>query len=62
MRRLRERKILETVAAFIGVGRLEKCYAEHSFWMAWLKADPVFNLLRKEAGVRDLLSRLKFPE
>jgi tetratricopeptide (TPR) repeat protein len=41
---------------------LEKGYEGHSFWMAWLKADPFLDPLRGEPRFNDLLERLNFPD
>jgi non-specific serine/threonine protein kinase len=40
---------------------LEKSYEEHSHWLVWLKAWPVFDSLRSDARFQSLLRRMNFP-
>jgi len=51
---------------YIGLGEkdrafvwLEKAYAEHDPWLAWLKVDPIFDSLRADARFTDLLKRVR---
>jgi len=41
---------------------LEQCYDERSFWLVWLKMDPMLDPLRDDPRFKDLLKRLRFPE
>jgi tetratricopeptide (TPR) repeat protein len=41
---------------------LEQCYAERSFWLTFLKMDPILDPLRDDPRFKDLLKRLRFPE
>ena len=41
---------------------LEQCYAERSFWLTFLKMDPMLDPLRDDPLFKDLLKRLHFPE
>jgi serine/threonine-protein kinase len=44
------------------LGWLEKGYANRSYWMIWLKVDPMFDLLRTHPRFQELISRMKFPD
>ena len=41
---------------------LEQSYAERSFWLTFLKMDPILDPLRDDPRFKDLLKRLRFPE
>ena len=41
---------------------LEKAYADRSTRMAWIKVEPMFDVLRSDPRFQDLLRRVGFPE
>jgi serine/threonine-protein kinase len=50
----------------IGLGQLDEAFAwldraaaEHASWLAWLKVDPRYDVLREDARFRELLRRLR---
>jgi tetratricopeptide (TPR) repeat protein len=55
----------DVAVLYIGLGEkdqvlewLEKAFADHSAWMAWLNVDPRFDTLRGDPRYRDLLRRM----
>jgi len=40
---------------------LERGFDEKSFWMIYLKADPIYDSLRNHPRFKNLMSRLAFP-
>ena len=40
---------------------LEKAYEERSYWLTFLRVDPVLDKLRSDPRYTDLLRRMKFP-
>jgi eukaryotic-like serine/threonine-protein kinase len=41
---------------------LEKAYQERSWWLLWIKMDPMVDSLRSDARFNDLMRRLGFPQ
>ena len=53
--------------AFLGdkekaLGYLEKGFEVRAFWMAWVKADPVFDILRSEPRYQEILRKMELAE
>jgi serine/threonine protein kinase/tetratricopeptide (TPR) repeat protein len=40
---------------------LEKAYQERSWWLVWIKMDPILDSLRSDARFTDLMRRIGFP-
>jgi len=38
--------------------RLEKAFQDRSFWLIWLKVEPLFDSLRDDPRFQDLLRRI----
>jgi hypothetical protein len=41
---------------------LEKAYSERSFWLLWLKTEPIFTDLHSDPRYQDLTKRIGFPD
>ena len=41
---------------------LEKAYQERSFWLLWIKMEPMVDSLRSDARFTDLMRRVGFPQ
>ena len=41
---------------------LEKAYQERSWWLVWIKMDPMVDSLRADSRFMNLMSRIGFPE